>query len=251
MKKRILTGLAITSWVLAPMANAFQQKTVNNDPEGATLWWGTDVSLTMVGNITGSDTLSFQSVVKDSYTAWVDAMGDHGPRFHMNPHMDSDQPPPAYNPDNIGPNMTIVFPTVEQWKFPDDALAVTLTTFNTETGENLFSTIEWNPNQAFNILADGETNEELLKTNDIANTLVHEFGHALGLGHSDSLTSTMYAYASPGEISKRLLGPDDYDGIGAIYGAANTMVVVLEEIQVVAQVLLAVRLPGMRIKQAG
>jgi hypothetical protein len=46
----------------------------------------------------------------------------------------------------------------------------------------------------------------------------HEFGHALGLGHTTSLGATMYPSASPCDQSIRLLDSDDLAGVLAIYG---------------------------------
>lgn len=56
-------------------------------------------------------------------------------------------------------------------------------------------------------------------TMDVQNTVTHEAGHVLGLGHSTVSTATMYASAPIGETSKRTLAPDDVAGICAIYPA--------------------------------
>jgi len=53
---------------------------------------------------------------------------------------------------------------------------------------------------------------------DLANTLTHEFGHALGLGHSGVAEATMFASATPGELVKRDLHTDDLEAIVALYG---------------------------------
>ncbi|MFT5584783.1 MAG: hypothetical protein ACI9VR_002369 [Cognaticolwellia sp.] len=53
---------------------------------------------------------------------------------------------------------------------------------------------------------------------DLQNTLTHEWGHVLGLGHSDNdLMATMHASASPGEVHKRDLAQDDVDGLFSLY----------------------------------
>jgi hypothetical protein len=64
---------------------------------------------------------------------------------------------------------------------------------------------------------------------DVQNTVTHEAGHVLGLGHSLSQycppnvtvanEATMCATASLGETAKRTLAPDDVAGICAIYPA--------------------------------
>lgn len=52
---------------------------------------------------------------------------------------------------------------------------------------------------------------------DIQSTLTHELGHGVGLGHSSVSTATMLETGFPGTTWKRILDPDDIDGINAIY----------------------------------
>jgi hypothetical protein len=53
-------------------------------------------------------------------------------------------------------------------------------------------------------------------TVDARGVLVHELGHALGLGHSDVTTATMYA-SGPQGLAWRSLEKDDVDGVCALY----------------------------------
>jgi hypothetical protein len=55
---------------------------------------------------------------------------------------------------------------------------------------------------------------------DIQAVATHEFGHALGLGHSQVIGSTMFPSVTPGAVSARSLHTDDIQGIQALYGPA-------------------------------
>jgi hypothetical protein len=52
---------------------------------------------------------------------------------------------------------------------------------------------------------------------DFESVVVHEFGHNLGLGHSQYTPATMYAYMNFGDDSKRDLYWDDIDGLEYLY----------------------------------
>ena len=51
----------------------------------------------------------------------------------------------------------------------------------------------------------------------IEDIAAHEFGHALGLGHSTSPTATMYPSAFTCDSSIRSLDSDDISGVRALY----------------------------------
>ncbi|MCH2104384.1 MAG: M10 family metallopeptidase domain-containing protein [Planctomycetes bacterium] len=50
----------------------------------------------------------------------------------------------------------------------------------------------------------------------------HEYGHALGLGHSTSAVATMYPTVSGSGIGQRSIAQDDIDGVQFIYGTADS-----------------------------
>jgi hypothetical protein len=53
---------------------------------------------------------------------------------------------------------------------------------------------------------------------DIQGVFCHEYGHALGLGHSTAGSATMYPSASGNGIPARSIASDDIAGVQAIYG---------------------------------
>ena len=53
---------------------------------------------------------------------------------------------------------------------------------------------------------------------DLQSVATHEFGHAVGMGHSSVGGSTMWPSIGGGSTAQRDLGPDDIAGVQAIYG---------------------------------
>jgi len=56
-------------------------------------------------------------------------------------------------------------------------------------------------------------------TYDVQNTLTHELGHLIGLGHSTVSTATMFVRTDPEETLKRDLDADDLDALCYVYPA--------------------------------
>ena len=61
------------------------------------------------------------------------------------------------------------------------------------------------------------TSDKTKIATDIQNAVTHEIGHLLGLAHSDTKDSTMYAKTYQGETTKRTLHHDDVQGLCAVY----------------------------------
>ncbi|MDA1264843.1 MAG: matrixin family metalloprotease [Planctomycetota bacterium] len=66
---------------------------------------------------------------------------------------------------------------------------------------------------------------------DLQGIATHEFGHALGLGHSDDPGATMYATTENGKSHRDIAG-DDVAGIKAIYGTAAPFKPRIDEVSI-------------------
>ena len=99
---------------------------------------------------------------------------------------------------------------VQDWPFSFRALAVTLTTYNDDTGELIDTDIIINGEMRFGL--SGERNRY-----DLDTVLTHELGHVLGLDESDVRGATMFPDTRRGETDRRQLSTDDVDGILSLY----------------------------------
>jgi predicted Zn-dependent protease len=104
---------------------------------------------------------------------------------------------------------------VQDWTLWPNALAATITTFETETGKLVDADVQINANYGFSWLSpDGGEVDRY----DLLAVLTHELGHVLGLGDaSDAPGATMWPSLAPGDIYQRDLAPDDEAGAESIY----------------------------------
>jgi hypothetical protein len=114
------------------------------------------------------------------------------------------------------PNESIVVVrTLAEWASLSDhdshALALTLIWHDKKTGEILDVDMELNGGAG--TFTDCEKSKCSGSQIDLQNTVTHEAGHLLGLGHSKAAGSTMQASTTSGpEITKRTLETDDKNG---------------------------------------
>lgn len=103
----------------------------------------------------------------------------------------------------------------EEWKHDPNLLALT-SNWSTPEGSIVSFDIAINETDHDWSLS-GETQKS-----DLQNTMAHEFGHVLGLGHeADEVDATMWSSSRRGEISKRDLHSADEVGAVFLYSDAD------------------------------
>lgn len=80
-----------------------------------------------------------------------------------------------------------------------------------------FEEVDVRFNNAFN----WQTSSTCTNGFDLAGVSTHEFGHAVGLGHTNVQGSTMYPSVATCDFSVASLGNDDKAGYSAIYSGCN------------------------------
>jgi hypothetical protein len=80
-----------------------------------------------------------------------------------------------------------------------------------------FEEVDVRFNNAFN----WQTSSTCTNGFDLAGVATHEFGHAVGLGHSSDRSATMYASVAACDFSKSSLDSDDKSGYSAIYSGCR------------------------------
>ena len=105
----------------------------------------------------------------------------------------------------------------DDWKFDENAVAVTVVSLSKKTHAIIEADIAFNARHtAFTVVGVGPE----VTRYDVQNAMTHELGHALGLAHNDLPQSVMYPHSTPGEVSKRVLSKDDLDGLEFLYPSA-------------------------------
>jgi hypothetical protein len=108
------------------------------------------------------------------------------------------------------------------WDHSAGAIAITTTSFHPTSGRLYDADIELNtPGYIFSTVDSpvcvAPNYKPTCVSTDVQNTLTHELGHVLGLGHINVAGSTMAPRADPGELSKRILDPGTKQFVCDVY----------------------------------
>ena len=235
MRRDLGVALAVlgAAWLAAPQALAFCRTTTCdvNDPKehcqvdenscvatGKPLGWRSSCVTVGVQQM-GSPSHGFSydevaSVVEQAFGAWTAAScGAGGPSIDVQMIGPIECGVSEYN-SKVG-NANIVLFRENDWPYvgAGNAIGLTTTRFDTETGDLWDADIELNGVGANLSIGDPITGDDLLSV------LTHEAGHFLGLSHSPDSTATMKAVYDPlrDGTAFRSLAKDDISGICAIY----------------------------------
>ena len=85
-------------------------------------------------------------------------------------------------------------------------------------------------NPLFRLTTQTEDENNIFR--DIQNTVTHEIGHMVGLGHSDVEKATMYASALDQELKKRDLDADDIQAVCTLYKPKEINVPIYKQIDI-------------------
>lgn len=114
--------------------------------------------------------------------------------------------------------------TDEVWESENGGLATTTIAYDSETGAIERARVRINDRFAWLDACGGEEGCPGGAAFDLAGTMTHELGHALGLGHSDVPDATMFLGAHAGQETKRTLDEDDLAAVRFLYGEPGAAV---------------------------
>jgi hypothetical protein len=204
---RRLAWIGLVGGVLS--AGNAQAYTVKQTPSGAVVRWHLNSVAMRVDESLRRQfpQLQVDRVVSEATAAWQGLSG--APELLKNEGAPGPRGYAGGAPDN-GVYL------VKDWDLQENALAVTVATFETTTGRIVDADVLVNANHPFGLMPDGPDAKS--DKYDLAAVLTHEMGHVLGLGESnDDRMATMWPSVATGETHQRDIDDDDQLGVEDAY----------------------------------
>lgn len=194
---------------LAPqVARAYELQ--STDDGGDLLQWRTDTVAFRIDPALGRafGDAEFRAALEGACAAWSGLK--NVPRLKV-----SDWPASPYvEAVNRGNGVYLV----HDWPWKRFAMANTLTSYNSATGEMLQADIMVNADMLDELALEPDAEHY-----DLQSVLTHELGHALGMLHTTHARSdTMWPTGFLGDLSHRTLEADDIEGVEALYARINS-----------------------------
>lgn len=193
-------------------ASAFQ---IKYTPSGEIIQWTENVVPYAIDtNLPGVEPSAVKGAVNGSFGVW-----NAVPTAYLQLRYDGVLAGEREGYVSNGENHNIVRFEGDAFRYDQSVLAVTLLTYESDTG----------------VLRDADIIVNIVEheftvdptpgsgSHDIQNTVTHEAGHFVGLAHElEDTSATMFPVAASGETTKRTLAQDDMDGISYLYPTADT-----------------------------
>ena len=219
--KSIVVGCLLSFW--AYDAHAYE---VKHTEQGLPVHWSRSDVAFEIDPTVAQMAPGAEAAVAAAAQVWSGA--DGAPTLSTTPAASASQP--AFDGKNV------VYFAAHGYAPAGRALAITILTYNSATGEILDADVVINGHYGFDVLPSGSTADPgaqpiandgtasgAVDGNagaefDVQHVVAHEFGHTLGM--SDELmdqSAMMYLSTKPGDATLRALAVDDLDGISKLY----------------------------------
>jgi hypothetical protein len=187
----------------------FGRAGVRKTTSGASELWTGSTTITIDPSVTSLTAAGSEPIVQ-AFGTWASGVATL-------PHMAFDVSTTPGQAVRDGVNRIVYAPiTVEGF---EGALAITITYADDETGGIVEADTIFNSAFRWKSISDGAVADEACgDCYDLQNVATHEAGHFFGLGEDYSnTTTTMYAYSSPSQTSKRVLSATDVSVMSGLY----------------------------------
>jgi len=185
---------------LSGPADAFSLK--RNNAGDSLRWFNTVPYKVNPANTSGIDEDEAIKIIQASISQWASVSGV---QLSFN-YQGTTKVAEAMYTDNVN---TVYFE--DEWPSDWDAGFLALTyTWSVDDGEIVAFDMAINEDYSWTTNGDASSH-------DLHNAMTHEFGHAVGLAHSEASDASMYPDSQMGDVSKRDLADDDVAGLSMLY----------------------------------